>query len=64
MDLTLTDDEADTLSGLLSDQLPGLKFEMARTRDKELLHVLMKRETLCEALLERLRRTPTYSQKA
>ena len=64
MDLTLTNDEADTLRGLLSDQLPGLKFEVARTRDKELLHVLMKRETLCEDLLDRLHRAPTYGQKA
>lgn len=63
MDLTLTNDEADTLRGLLSDQLPGMKFEIARTRDKELLHALMKREALCEALLDRLSHTPTYSQR-
>jgi hypothetical protein len=41
-----------------------MKFEIARTRDKELLHVLMKRETLCEDLLDRLYRAPTYGQKA
>ena len=64
MNLTLTSDDAETLRGLLRDALPGLKFEVARTRDKELLHVLMKRETLCEDLLDRLHRTPTYGQKA
>jgi hypothetical protein len=64
MDLTLTNDEADTLRGLIDDALPGMKFEIARTRDKELLHVLMKRETLCEDLLDRLHRAPTYGQKA
>jgi hypothetical protein len=54
MELRLTDDDAETLSGILSDALPGLKFETARTREKELLHVLMKREQLCERLIERL----------
>jgi len=64
MDLTLSNDEAETLRGLLTDALPGMKFEIARTREKELLHALMKREALCEALLDRLRQTPTYTQKA
>jgi len=55
MDVTLSDDEAQTLQGLLHDYLPGLKFEMARTRGSEILHVLVKRETLCERLLDELR---------
>jgi hypothetical protein len=64
MELTLTNDEAETLRGLLNDSLPGMKFEIARTRDKELLHALMKREALCEALLGRLDRVAAVSQKA
>jgi len=54
MDITLTDDEVETLRGLLHDFLPELRFEVARTHEKELLHVLVKRQTLCEQLLERL----------
>ena len=61
MNLTLTTDDAETLRGLLRDTLPGLKFEIARTREKELLHVLIKRETLCEGLLDRLDRVPASS---
>ncbi|HET9833253.1 MAG TPA: hypothetical protein VFP91_16140 [Vicinamibacterales bacterium] len=57
MELSLTQDEVETLRGILSDALPGMKFEMARTREKDLLHILVKRETLCERLLETLTRT-------
>jgi hypothetical protein len=59
MNLTLSDDEVETLRGLLSDYLPQLKFEMARTHGSELLHVLVERETLCERLLDRLRGVAT-----
>jgi hypothetical protein len=54
MDLTLSNDEVLTLRGLLSDYLPGLKFELARTHGGEIRHVLAKRETLVEQLLDRL----------
>jgi hypothetical protein len=54
MDLTLNDDEAETLRGLLHDYLPGLKFEAARTDEAELRHVLVKRQTLCERLIDEL----------
>lgn len=54
MDLTLTGDEIETLRGLLHDYLPELKFQAARADDKELVHVLVKRQTLCERLLDRL----------
>jgi hypothetical protein len=40
---------------MLHDYLPGLKFEVARTDQKEILHVLVKRQNLCERLVEELR---------
>jgi hypothetical protein len=54
MDVMLSDDEVETLRGLLHDSLPALKFEAARTDDKEVRHVLIKRQTLCERLIEEL----------
>ena len=54
MDVTLSDDEAQTLLGFLQDSLPGLKFETARTHGSDLLHVLRKRLTLCERLIGEL----------
>jgi hypothetical protein len=54
MDVTLSDDEAQTLLGFLRDALPGLKFEAARTHGSDLLHVLRTRLTLCERLIGEL----------
>jgi len=54
MDITLSDDDAETLRGLLQDYLPELKFEVARSEPGELRHVLVKRQELCERLLDRL----------
>lgn len=51
MDVKLTDDEAQTLRGLLQDYLPELKFEVARPDGAEIRHVLVKRQDLCERLL-------------
>jgi hypothetical protein len=54
MNLQLTDEEVQTLRQMLHDYLPGLKFEVARTDAKEMLHALVKRQTLCERLIEQL----------
>jgi hypothetical protein len=54
VDLRLSHEEAETLRGLLHDYLPGLKFEVARSKEKEIRHVLSERQTLCERLLEQL----------
>lgn len=59
MDVRLSDDDVQTLLGLLQDYLPELKFEAARTDGMELRHVLMKRQALCERLLEELRAAST-----
>jgi hypothetical protein len=59
MDLALSDDEVRTLRGLLNDYLPELKFEAARTNGAELRHLLVKRQTLCERLLDELRGAST-----
>ena len=59
MNLTLNDDEVQTLMGLLHDYLPELKFEAARTDETELRHILIKRQTLCERLLDELRGAST-----
>jgi len=59
MDIELSDDEAETLRGLLQDSLPELKFEVARTDSKEFRHILVKRQELCERLLDQLRSFPS-----
>jgi hypothetical protein len=56
MPLTLTDYEADLLHGLLSDCLPGLRQEIARTERHDLRHMLIEREELAERLLAQLAR--------
>jgi hypothetical protein len=57
MNLQLTWDEIQTLEELLHDCLPELKFEVTRTDDKDFRHILLKRQTLCQELLDRLNGT-------
>lgn len=54
MQLMLSDDEAVLLKGLLSDYLPALEREVARTEQHDLRHLMVQRQELVEQLLERL----------
>lgn len=54
MNLILNSDEAYTFRQLLHDYLPELKYEVARTDAKELRHVLVNRQNLCERLFQEL----------
>ena len=56
MNLQLSDDEAQTLQGMLHDYLPSLRFEVARTHAPEIRHALVERQTLCERLADELER--------
>jgi len=57
MTLTLSDEDVRILRGLLTDYLPGLKFEAARSEEHEIRHALIERQTMCERLLEELERS-------
>jgi hypothetical protein len=54
MRIDLTDDEARTLGAMLRDYLPSLRFEVARTDQHDFRHELLKRQDVCERLLESL----------
>jgi hypothetical protein len=54
MQLSLNDDEARTLRVLLHDYLPELRREVARTEVRDFRHELLKRQELCERLLDLL----------
>lgn len=54
MHVDLTADEAAMLKSLLTDCLPDLKREIARTDNHAFRHQLVQREELCERLIARL----------
>ena len=56
MQLSLSEEEARTLRLLLHDYLPELRMEVARTDARDFRHELIKRQDLCERLLEDLER--------
>lgn len=56
MQLSLTEEEARTLRLLLHDYLPELRMEVARTDARDFRHELIKRQDLCERLLDDLER--------
>jgi hypothetical protein len=57
MQLDLTDDEVRTLRSLLHDYLPALRLEVARTEARAMRHDLVKRQELCERLVQTLEQT-------
>jgi hypothetical protein len=54
MHVDLTAGEAATLKALLTDCIPDLKREIARTENHRFRHELVEREELCERLIARL----------
>ena len=54
MQLSLNDDETRTLRVLLHDYLPELRREVARTEVRDFRHELLKRQELCERLIDLL----------
>jgi hypothetical protein len=54
MQLTLTDDEAHVFRALLHDYLPSLRREVARTDAREMRHEMVRRQEVCERVLELL----------
>jgi hypothetical protein len=54
MQLNLTNDEAHVLRALLHDYLPSLRLEAARTDAREMRHELVRRQDVCERVLELL----------
>ena len=56
MQIELTEDEVHTLRMLLEDYLPQLRREVARTEAAEFRHEMVRREEVCEHLVDLLRR--------
>jgi hypothetical protein len=59
MDITLSDEDMQTMRGLSQDSLPQLRFEVARTDSREIRH-LLKRQELCERLLDAIGAAPAH----
>ena len=55
MEIDLSEKELHTLRLVLEDYLPQLQREVARTDSLEFRHELVKREEVCEHLLDILR---------
>lgn len=54
MQIELTPDDTHTLRLLLDDYLPQLRMEVARTEAREFRREILKRQELCERLVEAL----------
>jgi len=52
MQLFLSDEDSVLLRDLLTDYLPALRREVARTEQHELRHLLVQRQDVVERLLE------------
>lgn len=58
MQFTLSDEETAILEGLLTDYLPELRREAARTEQRELRRLMVRRQELVERLLDLLGAPP------
>ena len=56
MQIQLTDDDAQTLRQTLEDYLPDLRREVARTDAHDFRHEMVKRQEVCEKVLDLLKR--------
>jgi len=54
MQLFLSDSDADLLRDLLTDYLPTLEREVARTEQRDVRHLLIQRQEAVERFLEQL----------
>jgi hypothetical protein len=58
MQFTLSDEETAILQGLLTDFLPELRREVARTEQREMRRLMVRRQELVERLLDLLGAPP------
>jgi hypothetical protein len=55
MQIELSNDEAHTLRLTLDDYLPELRREVARTDERRFRHEILKRQEVCEKVLDLLK---------